>query len=385
MAVHYKINTMQRIFTLSLMLLVFMLASQSCRQSSKIKEMVKKEHYGNHQGKDVFLFTLTNKNGNVLKLTNFGARITWIEVPDKEGKKENVTFGFDSFESMINGDPYFGSVVGRYANRIAKGKFTIDGQEYTLTLNNGPNALHGGPGGWHSVVWDAEVPENIESPSVKFRYFSPDMEEGYPGNMNVEVNYTWNDKNEIVIDYKVTTDKKSVLNITNHAYFNLHGAGNGDILDHELMINAKSFTPVDSTLIPTGEFRPVAGTPFDFTKPHAVGERIDEDYDQLKLGGGYDHNFVIDVKLDVDASVYDSVTGRLLEVITDQPGIQFYCGNFLDGSSVGHDGKPYNYRSGLCLETQHYPDSPNHPEFPSTFLNPGDTFLSRTIYRFSVK
>lgn len=385
MAVHHKISIMKRIFTLSLVLLVFILISQSCRQSSKSKKMVKKEHYGNHQDKDVFLFTLTNKNGNVLKLTNFGARITWIEVPDKEGKKENVTFGFDSFESMINGDPYFGSVVGRYANRIAKGKFTIDGKEYSLTINNGPNALHGGPGGWHSVVWDAEIPEDAEYPSVKFTWLSPDMEEGYPGNMNVEVNYTWNDKNEIVIDYKVTTDEKCVLNVTNHAYFNLHGAGNGDILDHELMINAKSFTPVDSTLIPTGEFRPVAGTPFDFTKPHAVGARINEDYDQLKLGGGYDHNFVIDVKLEVDASVYDPLTGRLLEVITDQPGIQFYCGNFLDGSSVGHDGKPYNYRSGLCLETQHYPDSPNHPEFPSTLLNPGDTFLSRTIYRFSVR
>jgi aldose 1-epimerase len=376
---------MKKVFILSLALVVFAFTGISCNRSSKNKKMVKKEHYGRYLGKDVFLFTLTNKYDNVLKLTNYGARITWVEVPDKEGNKENVTFGFDTFDGMINGDPYFGSVVGRYANRIAKGKFTIDGKEYTLAINNGPNSLHGGPGGWHSVVWDAGIQESAEYPSVKFTYKSPDMEEGYPGNMDVEVVYTWNDKNEIVIDYKVTTDKKSVLNITNHAYFNLHGAGNGDILDHVLTINAKYITPVDSTLIPTGELRPVAGTPFDFTTPHTVGERIHEDYDQLKLGGGYDHNFIIDVKLEVDASVYDPVTGRLLEVITNQPGIQFYCGNFLDGSLKGHGGKPYNYRSGLCLETQHYPDSPNHPEFPSTVINPDETFTSRTIYRFSVK
>jgi len=376
---------MNKIFILSLALVVFAFTGISCNRSSKNKEMVKKEHYGKHLGKDVFLFTLTNKNDNVLKLTNYGARITWVEVPDREGNKENVTFGFDTFDEMINGDPYFGSVVGRYANRIAKGKFTLDGKEYTLALNNGPNSLHGGPGGWHSVVWDAGIQESTEYPSVKFTYISPDMEEGYPGNMNVEVVYTWTDNNEIVIDYKCTTDKKSVLNITNHAYFNLHGAGNGDILDHMLTVNAAYFTPVDSTLIPTGELRPVAGTPFDFTTPHAVGERMGEEYEQLQLGGGYDHNFVIDNKLDVDASVYDPVTGRLLEVITNQPGIQFYCGNFLDGSLTGHSGKPYNYRSGLCLETQHYPDSPNHPEFPSTTVNPGEIFISKTIYRFSVK
>ena len=356
-----------------------------CNQSSKGKSMAEQELYGTHNGKEVFLFTLTNKNGNVLKLTSFGARITWIEVPDKAGNKDNVTFGFDTFDGMISGDPYFGSVVGRYANRIAKAKFTLDGTEYTLAVNNGPNSLHGGPGGWHSQVWDGEIIKGSEYPSVKFMLKSPDMEEGYPGNMNVETTYTWTDNNEIIIDYRCTTDKKTVLNITNHAYFNLHGAGNGDILDHELVIKGSRIVAVDSTLIPTGELRDVAGSPFDFTTPHTVGERISEDYDQLKLGNGYDHTFVLDKPGDIIATVYEPVSGRFMEVITDQPGVQFYCGNFLNGSRIGYGGKPYIHRSGLCLETGHYPDSPNHPDFPTTILNPGETFTSRTIYRFSVK
>lgn len=370
-------------FTITLVMAAVVLTS--CNQQSKNKAMVKKEIHGTYKGKEVSLFTLTNSNGNVLKLSSFGARIIWIEVPDRNGKKENITFGFDTFDGMINGDPYFGSVVGRYANRIAKGKFTLDGVEYTLALNNGPNSLHGGPGGWHSVVWDGDEVRNSQSPAVKFTYHSPDMEEGYPGNMHVEVTYTWTDKDEIIIDYLCTTDKKTVLNITNHAYFNLQGAGNGDILGHELMINASRFVAVDSTLIPTGELRPVEGTPFDFKTPHTVGERIEEDYDQLKLGKGYDHTFVLDNVNEVIATVYDPSTGRFMEVFTDQPGVQFYCGNFLNGTLKGHGGKPYIYRSGLCLETGHYPDSPNHPDFPTTVLNPGETFKSRTVYRFSVK
>ncbi len=347
--------------------------------------MVKKELIGTFRGREVYRLTLTNKAGNVIKLTNFGARITWIEVPDKDGRKDNIAFGFDTFDGMIRGDPYFGAVVGRYANRIAKGKFMIDSVRYSLNLNNGPNALHGGPGGWHSVVWDTEIARRTRDPQVIFTYKSPDMEEGYPGNMDVRVAYTWTGKNEIVIDYTCTTDRKTVLNITNHAYFNLHGAGNGDILDHQLVINASAFVPVDSTLIPTGEIRPVAGTPFDFTTPHAIGERIGEKYDQLVFGKGYDHTFVLDKSKEVNVTVYEPVSGRFMEVITDQPGVQFYCGNFLDGSLKGHGGKPYKYRSGLCLETGHYPDSPNHPEFPTTILNPGETFKSQTIYRFSVK
>ncbi len=357
----------------------------ACNQPPKSIDMVKKEFYGNFKGRDVYLLTLTNKDGNVLKLTNFGARITLIEVPDRNGKKDNVTFGYDTFESMVKGDPYFGAVVGRYANRIAKGRFSLDGKEYLLTLNNGPNSLHGGPGGWHSVVWDCKPVADKKYPTVSFKYHSPDMEEGYPGNIDAEVIYTWTDQNEIIIDYSCISDRKTVLNITNHAYFNLHGAGNGNILDHELEIKASRFVAVDSTLIPTGELRKVDGTPFDFTKPHTVGERINDPYDQLKMGKGYDHTFVLDNAEPVDATVYDPSTGRLMEVMTDQPGVQFYCGNFLDGKQIGHGGKPYIYRSGLCLETGHFPDSPNHPDFPETVLSPGETFASRTIYRFSVK
>jgi len=331
------------------------------------------------------MFTLTNKPGNIVKITNFGGKINWIEVPDKNGQKENITFGYDTFEGTITGDMSYGSVVGRYANRIAKAKFTLDGVEYTLPVNNGPNTLHGGPGGWHSVVWDAEVLKESEFPAVRLTYTSPDMEMGFPGSVNAEVIYTWTDDNEIVMDYKCTADKKTVINITNHAYFNLHGAGNGNILEHVLTLKASAFTPVDSVMIPTGEIRPVAGTPFDFTTPHAIGERINMAYDQLILGKGYDHNFVLDNKEPVDVIVHDPVSGRVLEVITDQPGMQLYTGNFLDGTRIGHGGKAYTHRSGFCLESGHYPDSPNHPEFPTTVLNAGETFTSQTIYRFSVK
>jgi len=376
---------MKRIILLSLTLVAFGVIFTACNQSAKSKEMVKKEVFGTHQGKEVYLLTLTNKSGNIIKLTNFGAKINWIEVPDKAGKKDNITFGYDNFESTLKGDMSFGSVVGRYANRIAKGKFSLDGVEYTLPVNNGPNTLHGGPAGWHSVVWDTEVLKDSKYPAVKFTYISPDLEEGFPGKMNVEVIYSWTDKNEIIMDYKCTTDKKTVLNITNHAYFNLHGAGNGDILDHEMTMKASTFTPVDSVMIPTGEIRPVAGTPLDFTTSHTIGERIGEKYEQLVLGRGYDHNYVLDNKEEVDATVYEPKSGRVLEVITDQPGMQLYTGNFLDGSQIGHGGKLYQFRSGFCLESGHYPDSPNHPEFQTTILNPGETFKSRTIYRFSVK
>jgi aldose 1-epimerase len=372
-----------RLLTLTLVTGAIVFAS--CNQSSKNKEMVKQEIYGTTQGKEVYMFTLTNKEGNVLKLTNFGAKINWIEVPDKNGNKDNITFGYDTFEGTIKGDKYFGAVVGRYANRIAKGKFTLDGVEYTLPTNDGPNTLHGGPAGWHSVVWNAEILKDSKYPAVKFTYVSPDMEEGFPGTVHAEITYTWTDNNEIIMDYKCTTDKKTVVNITNHAYFNLHGAGNGDILDHVITLKASAFTPIDSVMIPTGEIRPVAGTPFDFTSPHAIGERINEQYDQLILGKGYDHNFVLDNIDPVDVTVYDPASGRVLEVITDQPGMQFYTGNFLDGTQIGHGGKPYNYRSGFCLESGHYPDSPNHPDFPSTVLNPGDTLKTQTIYRISVK
>ena len=374
---------MKKILFLSITLGAAVLAS--CSQSTTNKEMVKKDVFGSHNGKEVYLLTLTNKAGNVIRVTNFGAKINWIEVPDKNGKKENVTFGYDTFDETLKGDMSFGSVVGRFANRIAKGKFTLDGAVYNTPVNNGPNTLHGGPAGWHSVVWDTEILKDSKFPAVKFTYVSPDMEAGFPGKVNASITYTWTDNNEIVMDYTCTTDKRTIVNITNHAYFNLHGAGNGDILDHVLTLKASAFTPVDSFMIPTGEIRPVAGTPFDFNSPHAIGERIGDKYDQLILGRGYDHNYILDNKEEVDVTVYEPVSGRMLEVITDQPGMQLYTGNFLDGTKSGHGGKVFKFRSGLCLESGHYPDSPNHPEFPATVLNPGETFKSTTIYRFSVK
>ena len=377
---------MKASYSKSIAVIILALLSAGCQQKPKEGYIMKTEEFGQLKGHEVVLITLKNKSGNIVKLTNYGATVLWIEVPDREGNLENITFGYEALEGYVNGDPYFGSIVGRYANRIALGKFTLDGMEYNLTINNEPNTLHGGPGGWHSVVWSWEALEDESGiPSIRFTYASPDMEEGYPGRMHVAATYKWTDANELVIDYECTTDKKTVLNITNHAYFNLKGAGNGDILDHELTIRATSYTPVDADLIPTGELAPVAGTPFDFTSPHRVGERINEDFEQLLLGRGYDHNYVLDNVEEVDAIVYEPVTGRMIEMKTDQPGVQFYCGNFLDGSQTGHGGKVYNYRGGLCLETQHFPDSPNQPGFPSSVLKPGETFKSRTIYRFSAE
>ncbi len=381
---YYNLTIMKtgRLILLTAAALV-MIGMSSC--GNKSKEMVTTESFGSFGGKEISLFTLTNKKGDVVKLTNYGATIVEISVPDRNGEKANVTFGYDNLEGYLGGDLYFGKVVGQYANRIARGKFTLDSVEYTLALNNGVNSLHGGPTGWHSRAWDAEALKNTDFPAVKFTYSKADMEEGYPGNVVAEVVYTWTDENELIMDYKVTTDRRTVLNITNHAYFNLHGAGNGDILDHEAVIRASAFTPVDSTLIPTGELRPVEGTPFDFRTPHLIGERIGEAYDQLVLGGGYDHNYVLDNVEQVDAEVYDPSTGRVLQVITDQPGVQLYTGNFLDGTQTGRGGKVYQYRSGFCLETQHYPDSPNQASFPSVILTPEEPFLSSTTYKFGVR
>jgi aldose 1-epimerase len=345
--------------------------------------MVKTESFGSHNGREVFLYSLKNNSGSILKITNYGATIVSIEVPDRDGKRDNVTLGYETLDGYLNGDQYFGTVVGRYANRIANGKFEIDGVEYSLALNNGPNALHGGPGGWHSVVWYSEVVKG--SNTVKFSYLSPHMEEGYPGNMTVTLFYSWTDENEVVMNYEVATDRTSILNVTNHAYFNLQGAGTGNILDHELIINASAYTPVDKTLIPTGEIRPVERTPFDFRTASPVGERIEEQDIQLIYGMGYDHNYVIDKTDGPAAIVYDPQSGRVLEVFTDLPGVQFYSGNFLDGTQIGIGGKTYTHRSGLCLETQLFPDSPNKPEFPSVIINPGTVFKSITSYKFSVR
>jgi len=379
----YTVSKMRTIKILLMLISSVML--MSCNNSVKISKMVRKEDFGKHNGKEVYLFTLKNASGNVIRLTNDGAKLIWNEVPDRNGRMDNITFGYDTFEETLKGDMSFGSVVGRYANRIAGGKFSIDGIEYTTPLNNGPNTLHGGPQGWHSVVWDAEITEVGESPGVRFSYLSTDMEQGFPGNVKVEVVYSWTDNNEVVMDYTWSTDKKTIVNVTNHSYFNLHGAGNGDILDHLLTLKATAFTPVDTVMIPTGEMRSVAGTPFDFTTPHLIGERIGDEYDQLSAGNGYDHNYVLDNIEEVDVILYEPVGGRMLEVITDQPGMQLYTGNFLNGTQKGHGGRVFNFRSGMCLESGHYPDSPNKPDFPTTIAEPGKVYKSTTIYRFSVK
>ena len=351
----------------------------------KSSEPVRKELLGNHNGSEVYLFTLTNKSGNVLKVTNYGAKIVRIEIPDKNGLKDNVTLGSETLESILKGDMFGGAIVGRYANRIADGKFTIDGVEYNLPVNNKPNTLHGGRNGWFSKVWNEEILKTNKQPAVRFWYVSPDMEEGFPGTVTIEVTYTWTNKNEIIIDYIASTDKKTVINVTNHAYFNLHGAGKGYIFDHILSLQASAFTPFNATKIPTGEIRPVKGTPFDFTVPHSIGEKIGETYENTVLDG-YDHNFVLDNKEKVDATVYDPVSGRIMEVLTDQPGMQFYSGSgMMWKKTAGTGNTPANTRSGFALETQHFPDSPNQPGFPSTVLIPGEKFKSRTIYRFSVK
>lgn len=354
-------------------------------QSGKSVEPVNKETLGNLDGSEVYLFTLKNKSGNVLKLTNYGAKIVSIEVPDRAGVKENVTLGSETFESVTKGDPFGGAVVGRFANRIANAKFTLDGVEYNLPANNKPNTLHGG-NGWYKRVWTAEILKNSKNPSIKFSYVSPDMEEGFPGKVVIEATYTWTDKNEVIIDYFATTDKKTVINVTNHVYFNLHGAGKSNIFDHILNLNAPAYTPVTATLIPTGEIRQVKGTPFDFTVSRPIIEKIGETYDNGVISG-YDHNFVLDSKAKIAATVYDPVSGRYMEVITDQPAMQFYSGNGMAAkkNTSNPNPNPNARKSGFALETQHFPDSPNQPSFPSTVLNPGEKFKSRTIYRFSVK
>ena len=336
-------------------------------------------------GEAVDLYTLTNANGIEVRTINYGAIITSLRVPDKDSRLDDIVLGFDTLdEYLTNNRPYLGAIVGRYGNRIAKGTFDLDGETYSLARNNGPNHLHGGVKGFDKVVWQGEATED----GVIFTYVSPDGEEGYPGTLTARVTYTLTDQDELVVEYHATTDKATPVNLTQHTYFNLAGAGTGDILGHELMLNANRFTPVDSTMIPTGELRDVAGTPFAFTQQTAIGARIGQDEQQLNWGGGYDHNYVLDGGADalaLAARVYEPTTGRVLEIQTTEPGVQFYTGNFLDGSITGKDGRVYAYRYGFCLETQHFPDSPNKPDFPTTILRPGETYESRTVFAFSVQ
>ncbi len=334
----------------------------------------------------VGLYVLTNPNGLEITVTNYGGRIVSVMAPDRNGHYEDVVLGFDNIHDYVNISNNFGALIGRYGNRIAGGKFTLGEQEYNLPVNNGPNHLHGGPKGFDKRVWKVEEASDNR---IVLTYVSEDMEAGYPGRLNVRVIYELGDDNGLRINYFAETDKTTVVNLTNHAYFNLHGAGKGKIPDHELMINADYFTPVDSTMIPTGEIRPVAGTPFDFTEPHLIGERIDSENRQLEYGSGYDHNFVLNHKEPestiLAARLHDPGSGRILEVYTDEPGIQLYTGNFLDGSVTGKHGETYERREAVCLETQHFPDSPNKPEFPSVVLEPGETYTSTCIYKFTSK
>jgi aldose 1-epimerase len=342
-------------------------------------------------GTAVDLYTLTNANGMVVSVMTYGGIVQKVLVPDRDGNLTNVTLGFDTLDKYVENNPYFGSITGRYANRIARGSFTIDGVTYRLALNNGENSLHGGLVGFDKVVWDAEDTSGPDGPAITLSRTSPDGEEGYPGNLTVEVTFTLTDANELRFDYHATTDAPTIVNLTNHSYWNLAGEGAGTIDGHMLQLNASNYTPVDPTLIPTGEIAPVADTPFDFTTPHAIGERIRDDNEQLKLGRGYDHNFVLDrpsaddESMIVAAILSDPSSGRVLTISTTEPGIQFYSGNFLDGTLYGTSGKEYRQGDGLALETQHYPDSPNHPDFPSTELRPGEEYSTSTIYAFSTE
>jgi len=342
-------------------------------------------------GQEIDIYTLENKNDLKTEIINFGARQVSLFVPDKNGKFNDILLGFDKISDYEDKNPYFGAVIGRYGNRIGKGTFSIDGKKVVLACNNGENHLHGGIKGFDSVVWDfVALDENEAGVSLTFSYISKDGEENYPGNLTTLVTYTLNNDNELIISYKATTDKKTICNLTQHNYHNLGGHDSGDILSHQLTINADNFTPIDKGLIPTGEIRPVKNTNFDFTIPTAIGKRVNNKDDQLVFGNGYDHNFVLNKngkegEITFVASAFDPNSGRVMEVFTDQPGVQFYCGNFLDGSNIGKGGAVYNHRNAFCLETHHFPDSPNKPNFPTVILNPGEEYSTKTIYKFSVK
>jgi aldose 1-epimerase len=341
---------------------------------------IRKEPFGMTSGKEVFLFTLSNNRNMTVKLTNYGGIVTSITTPDKSGKIADVVLGFNTLQEYQAENPFLGALVGRYGNRIADARFVLKGKEYKLARNDGKNHLHGGMVGFNKVVWDATENKTDDGVAVKLSYLSKDGEEGYPGNLQVTVTYLLNDQNELVITYEANTDKTTVINLTQHSYFNLEGEGSGNVLGHEMMINADKYTAINAEHIPTGEIQAVANSPLDFRKSKTIGAKIDE------LEGGYDHNYVLNKsnnELSLAAKVYEPNSGRRMEVYTTEPGMQFYTGNFLDGTLKGKAGKSYIKHSGFCLETQHFPDSPHNPEFPSTVLNPGETYKQVTIYKFS--
>ena len=361
---------------------------ENTTQKTESVSIEKKEYGTTPAGQKVAIYTLKNQKGMEVNIITYGGIITSLKVPNKAGVSEEVVIGFSNLEQYIKNKQYFGALIGRYGNRIAKGKFTLDGKEYQLATNNGKNALHGGPKAFHRVIWTAEEAKGGDVATLKLKYISKDMEEGYPGNLTVFVTYTLNNDNSLDVLYEATTDKKTVVNLTQHSYFNLGADFTKTILKDEIIIDADKLVPVNADLIPTGKLTDVANTPFDFRKPKVIGNDINGKNDQLIKGKGYDHCWVLnkqDKGFRFAASAYNAPSGRLLEVYSDQPGIQFYTGNFLDGTLPMRNGGTYAQRTGLCLETQHYPDSPNQKNFPTTVLNPGENYKTKTTFKFSVK
>ncbi len=372
----------------------FVACLAGCATQGSSAGNISKESFGSTDGQPVELYTLKNSKGAEATITTYGGIVTSLKVPDKNGNFDDVVLGFDKLEgytseAYLKGCPYFGALIGRYGNRIGGAKFTLEGQTYTLATNNNGNSLHGGLKGFDKVVWKVvKADVSSKGPRLELSYLSKDGEEGFPGNLNVTATYTLTDDNELRLEFTATTDKPTVVNLTHHSYFNLRGQGNGDILSHEVYINSDKTTPVDSLLIPTGEIAPVDGTPFDFRKPTAIGARINDPNTILQYGPGYDHNWIINKpmgKLGLQARVFEPTTGRVMEVYSDEPALQFYAGNFLDGTITGKGGKVYQRRTGFCMEPQHYPDSPNKPQFPTTELKPGQTYHNVIIYKFSVQ
>lgn len=378
---------------LPLLKLILVMCSLACCASAASDAPTRKSFGRLPDGRETHLYTLRGEKGFQVEIADYGGTVVRLLAPDRNGKLADVVLGFSSVEPYPTQSPYFGALIGRVGNRIAHGKFTLDGKTYSLAKNNSPGdigcSLHGGLVGFDKVIWQAEETKVDGRPALRLRYTSRDGEEGFPGELKTEVVYSLTADNGLRIDYWATTDKPTPVNLTNHTYFNLRGEGQGTILDHELTIHASHYTPVDAGLIPTGEIAPVAGTPFDFTSPHQIGKRIKQRDPQLAFGNGYDHNFVLDATTGGDlvsaATVYEPKSGRVLEVLTTEPGLQFYCGNFLDGKLTGKAGKPYAFRDAFCLETQHFPDSVNQPAFPPTILRPGKTYRSSTVYRFSTR
>jgi aldose 1-epimerase len=377
---------------MAVMIVVLGMAASSASPSHP-DPSITKEPFGTANGQQVFRYTLTNSHGMRVRILTYGGIVQTIEVPDRHGHFTNVALGFPTTADYVahnNPGPYFGAIIGRYANRIAKGTFTLDGKTYHLPINNPPNSLHGGFKGFDTKVWTVEgTDKDKDSVSLRLSLVSPDGDQGYPGRLTAHVSYTLTNRNEIRVNYRATTNAPTIVNLTNHSYFNLSGEGSGTIYGEKMFINASHYTPVDSTLIPTGEIAPLAGTPLDFSKPTPIGARIRDNFEQLVFGRGYDHNFVLNrpagdtTSLELAARVTDPASGRVLELFTDQPGMQFYSGNFLDGTLYGTSGHEYRQSDGFALETQHFPDSPNHPNFPSTVLRPGQVYRTTTVYRFS--